>query len=270
MPPKKNPSDDNIVVKKNSSDDLIESLLEPRVMEALGKALGTTISAMVSKSVEERLETLLGRISNLEQRVHSEADERLKLAAENTLLQTRVAELEAYTRSENLIFHGLELTSMSEAISQPGDSNDQPHSSGSPSNSTLSETNRATEDNVLKFGSSPLGVSLPREDISVAHRLGKRPGDPKPAPVIVRFTTRRVRNAVFGARKSLKAKGVRVFINEHLTSSRAKVFGEARKLVKEKRLEGAWTNNGAVFIRLSGLPNSRPKKVELINDLPHG
>lgn len=123
---------------------------------------------------------------------------------------------------------------------------------------------------LLQFCNNVLDIPLTRDDISVAHRLPKRPTDPHPAAIIVRFTNRRARNAVYHARKTLATRKPGVYINEHLIKSRAVVLSEARKLVKAKKLQGAWTFNGAVFIRLSDLPDSRPIRVESIKDLPRG
>ena len=36
--------------KKNAGDDIVEALLDPKVIDALGKALGKTISAMVEET----------------------------------------------------------------------------------------------------------------------------------------------------------------------------------------------------------------------------
>ena len=69
---------------------------------------------------------------------------------------------------------------------------------------------------------------------------------------------------------SLKGKKPAVYINEHLTPSRAGILKEARKLVREKKLSGAWTMNGSVFIKLFDLPDSRPKRVTDIKHLPSG
>ena len=38
--------------KKNAGDDIVEALLDPKVIDALGKALGKTISAMVEEGLK--------------------------------------------------------------------------------------------------------------------------------------------------------------------------------------------------------------------------
>ena len=62
----------------------------------------------------------------------------------------------------------------------------------------------------------------------------------------------------------------RVYINEHLIVKRAEILSKARKLVKEHKLQGAWTKNGAIFVKISDLPDSRPIRVNDLKELPQG
>ena len=103
------------------------------------------------------------------------------------------------------------------------------------------KTSVATETAVFDFSNNVLGVPLTRNDISIAHRLPKRPTDSKPAAIIVRFTNRRARDAVYNARKALKRRNLNVYVNEHLIKSRSVVLGEAKKLVKAKKLDQQWS-----------------------------
>ena len=89
-------------------------------------------------------------------------------------------------------------------------------------------------------------------------------------PIIVQFTNRRVRNAVYAAHKMLSQKLPNVYVNEHFVKSHTMLLREARQLVKAKQLQGAWTSNGIVYIRLPGLPDSKPIRVDDMRDLPTG
>jgi len=155
------------------------------------------------------------------------------LEAENRALSTRVEELDAYSKGNNLIFHGLPQSSFAESASA-----DQGVSSGSQrcygviEGQVGVETSVASETTVIQFVNDVLNIPLTRDDISVAHRLRKLPNDSRPAPLVVRFTNRRARNAVYAARKSLASYKPTVYINEHLTKERASLFREARLLVK--------------------------------------
>jgi len=79
------------------------------------------------------------------------------------------------------------------------------------------------------------------------HRMRAGPKD-KCRPVIVRFTNRRVRNMVYAARKELKDLSDRVYISEHLTKAASDLFFDARRMVREKKIFAAWTQNGLVHI----------------------
>ena len=52
-------------------------------------------------------------------------------------------------------------------------------------------------------------------------------------------------------KKKLKTSDRRnqIYINEALTPYRAKLFADARKLVKDKKIKNAWTRDGQILIR---------------------
>ena len=265
MPPKKPTAED--FPKKSTTDEFVEALLEPRVVEAISVAMADTISKLIQSTLEVKLEALLNRVAALETQADTAQTERTTLAEENKELRQRLEDIDAYSRSDNLVFHGLKTSTYSEAVGVR--SEDASSSQGSHSD-LPNDIHLDCERAVIEFCNTVLNVPLSKSDISLAHRLPKRPTDLRPAGVIVRFTNRRARNAVFYGRRALKKGDVRVFVNEQLTTSRAAILKEGRKLVKEKKLQGAWTNNGSVYIRLSDLPTSRPVKVQSIRDLPSG
>lgn len=257
---------------KRTVEDIVEALLDTRLVEALGKALGATICKIVETRLDEKLESLLDTVTTLKADNARTMKAVADLSRENKALKTRMEELDAYSRSDNLIIHGLPESSYSEAASaqpppsQPSSSiggSREPNDSASPL-----ETNVASEKVIIDFVNNKLHVPLSPADISVAHRLTKKPGDLRPAPIIVRFTNKRMRNAVYSARKVLFKTGF--FINEQLTKDRAALLKEAKQLVKGKKLHGAWTNNGVVYIKISDLPNTRPIRVDHLGDLPRG
>jgi hypothetical protein len=87
------------------------------------------------------------------------------------------------------------------------------------------------------------------------------------APVIVRFTNRKARDAIYAARRKLKTHSDRIFINEDLVKSTAELFREARKLVKGKILFSAWTSGGTVFVRTTNAAGERPLKIISLEEL---
>ena len=241
------------------ADDLIEALQDDRVLEAFSKALSPLITLSVQEAVKKHLEGLSSTVRELK------ADN-TRLTEENAKMQkiiqehsTRLNDIEAYSRVDNLIIRGLPEKTVAERAS------DAPAlQAGVP---LLQESYESVEGTVLEFFNSTLGVRVQPQDISVAHRI-KAGLKEKVRPVIVRFQNRQTRNAVYRAKKNLKDMvGNHVFISEHLTKTASDLFYSARKLVKEKRITAAWTQNGQVFIKVSADPTARSKLVKSNADL---
>ena len=96
-----------------------------------------------------------------------------------------------------------------------------------------------------------MGVVISEADIDRAHRVGRLvPG--KPRQILVKFTGYKHRRnflagrAVIKSSNSLKGK---IFLNEDLTSTRAKMAKDARALRYEKRITNTWTIDGRVIIK---------------------
>ena len=56
-------------------------------------------------------------------------------------------------------------------------------------------------------------------------------------------------------------------IGEHLTRETSTMFTKARIVVKEKRLYGAWTRNGLLYIKLNESQESKIIKIVTTSDL---
>ena len=230
--------------QKSTSEDIIAALLDPAVADALGKAL----SDLVAKKVEDVLDT---KLNGLMEEVAGLKKELAASKKEVRRLEEEVEELSAYSRCDNLIFHGLRATSYADASSTilPSASATTP---GSASNVPSEPSNRAAELAVIRLANEKLDVPLVSSDISVALRLRSQ-------EVIVRFTNRKIRNDIYAARKKLRNAHEKVFINEHLTPSKATVFKEARELTKRKNIKSSWTYNGNIYIKENDSDN--PKKI---------
>ena len=257
--------------KSSPSEDIIEALLDQRVVDSLCSALGTKISDIVEQSLGDRFKDLLESMSVLKSENAKSAKTIVNLEAENKKLRTQLDDLDAYSKCENLIFQGLPPSSFSEAVAIGGDTSSGDRRGGTTAGGSQSiESSSESEKCVLDFVNNVLHVPLSLTDISLAHRLPKRRTDSHHAPLIVRFTNLRARNAVYAAKKTLASHKPAVYINEHLTKDRATLFHQARDLMKRKMIQGAWTHNGSVFIKLSNLPDSRPIRVNCVADLPRG
>ena len=232
--------------------------IDPAVLQQIIEA----VQAAVEKSIDNRLELIL---SGLSQRTDKLENELEVCKAENVKLRNQIEDLSSYTRRDDLIFHGLKVSTYAGAAATVAqDSTTVP---SMPVNASNSDAELA----VLECCRKQLSVEISLSDISVAHRLGgRRSGGGQSRngshdnPIIVRFCTRRARDSVFAARKQLK--GTRIFINEHLTTSSAELYKLARSCAKDKRIHSTWTFNGNVFIKES--EQGRPIKITSKDNLP--
>lgn len=225
-------------------DDLITALRDDRVLEAIGALF------------ENKLHSLLESVTELKRDNERLKANATKLQSQLDQANARITALDSYSRSDNLIITGLPFSTSAEVASVPHDNSALP-----------ATTNQATEKAVLQLCAS-LHLETPKTaaDISVAHRL-KKSSNSNLAPIVVRFTNRKARDAVYSARRSLKNRSDRIYINEDLTKPVAELFHEARKLVKIKKLFSSWTSGGSLFVKESSAPEYRPRKITEMNEL---
>ena len=101
---------------------------------------------------------------------------------------------------------------------------------------------------------------------STAHRMKAGPKDAI-RPIIVRFSSRRIRDTVYRAKKQLKQQSRSIYISEHLTKPSADLFFESRKLVRAKKIFSTWSQNGLIYIKVSSDVASKPKLIKCRTDL---
>ncbi|XP_072177833.1 uncharacterized protein [Diadema setosum] len=139
-----------------------------------------------------------------------------------TQLENRVTDLDQYHRRVNLEFVGI------------------PETEGENVKKIVVEVAKHADPN------------LAEQDVDVTHRLGpkKEKGGP-PRPIIVRFTTRRARDAVYNGRKNLrgKTKNQRVFINENLLPATRQLLAKANVERKKADHRYLWTSNARILVR---------------------
>jgi hypothetical protein len=128
------------------------------------------------------------------------------------------------------------------------------------------ESHVAVTSTVVAFFNDVLHVDVAPSDISTAHRMKAGPKDAT-RPVIIRFSSRRVRDAVFRAKKCLKNQTKPIYISEHLTKANSDLFFGSRKLLKKKKIYSTWTQNGLVYVKSSADASSRPVLVKCHADL---
>jgi len=225
-----------------SVESLIAALSNQKVIEALSKSFQPVIQAAIDNALQKFNTELKKRdelISKLQQDI---------LVAEN-----KIDSLEGYNRRDNLLISGLPVTSFAEAASVASTRNNELESSAQ------------TEVAVLELFNQQLGVPIVKQDISIAHRL--KPNRQGPPVVIVRFTSRRARESVFAARRQLRNNRTPIYINEDLSKKTAELFKQTRQMVKAKRIHSTWTHGGTVYVKVSGEPSCKPKRLDDIREL---
>lgn len=274
MPPKNKPTSapDSGATLEGSPDtqasklkpeDFAELLSDPRVLEALTKALAP-LKNSIEAALDKKIDSLGATLRALKADNGRLSDQCKALSAENGELKKqlstcsqRVDDLERYSRADNIIIRGLHERTAAEMASAAPSLLD---------GTTLLDGHVSVESTVMAFCKDTLKIDVQPSDISTAHRV-KAGAKDTVRPVIVRFTSRRVRNLVIGARKLLKGSSSRVYISEHLTKTDSDLFYEARRLLREKKLFAAWTQNGLVHVRLSPDPSTRATTVRCRADL---
>ena len=127
-----------------------------------------------------------------------------------------------------------------------------------------SETNAQLEEKVITIASK-IGVNLVRGDISVTHRL-KEDKSGK-VPTIVKFSTRRSKEAVFREKKNLKGitEMKEVYIGEDLTAIRFSTMMQAKAC---KDFKSVSTKNGKIYVWRNNVTNpDKPVMLESPFDL---
>ena len=111
-----------------------------------------------------------------------------------------------------------------------------------------------TDAKIMVLVNDEMDLALQPADIARSHQLGAPRPDGRNRPIIMRFTSDRVRDTVYRARIKLKDINRRnretpVFVNDDLTSRRSKLAFECRKLKKGTKITDTWAFNGKVLVK---------------------
>lgn len=194
---------------KKTSAGMEEELEE--IKRSLGKVLEQTD---IIANQQKMIINLMEEIKMLKMQ-NQEKDKRINA------LENRLADLEQYSRINDLIITGLAIKprSYARAVST---------THGEPTEMDQ----ESTEQQVVTFLNTK-GIDVDTKDIEACHQLPKR--DRRPAAVIVRFANRRQKTTVLKQGKKLK--GTNVYINEHLTKINSDIARHARILKKSRKFK---------------------------------
>ena len=115
-------------------------------------------------------------------------------------------------------------------------------------------TNEENTDKIVQDIGKLINVPLEENDIEVSHRVLTN----QKAPIIVKFSSRKVRDEFFKNRNKLKNftttdlgynQELKIFINESLTAYNGAVLKKARKDLQAEGFKHVWTKNGKTFAR---------------------
>lgn len=270
MPPKKDTALALPAASSVHAAELIEAFRDTSVAEAIAAALGPFIARAIDAALEAKLAGLRTTVAGLATDNAGFKASLVAITLENTTLKLQVEEqsrrledVEIYSRAHDIIIRGLPETSHAERASANADAD-----------ALTTDSHASVESSVLALCSDRLGVRVTERDISVAHRLRAGPKDSS-RPIIVRFTSRRVRDDVLRAKKKLfvprstneSGNTPGVFISEHLTRSVSTLYFEARKMVREKKIVSAWTNKGLVNIKFTADAAEKPTVIRSLADI---
>ena len=177
---------------------------------------------LFDKEIEnEKLQQKIKTLEEVNEKVNDKHTKKVnELENYNMKLQEVINDLEQYGRRNSVRLHGIQ---------------EGPNESAEQTAQLAAET----------INSHIPDVNIRRQDVDIAHRLGKRNGG-QPRPIIFKFVSRMTRDAVFRGRLSLKRS--RIFLNEDLTRVNNHILACVRKK-KPETVDSAWTKNGRIYYK---------------------
>lgn len=259
------------IVTRQMHEDIVEQVLDERVIDVLVTRLLTCLTPKFEELFNKLAHDFKLQLGKLVEKSAKEiftqecgalTQKITDLEVENSALRLQVEEGAINYRMDNLVIHGLPEASFAESVSGVAASSDVP---------PPSQASQETVKCVVNLCKDRLGIVVDESLISSAYRIPRGKKDAH-RPVIVRFTSHRVRNSVLAARKSLRATtpghgSTPIYINEHLTRTSSAIFARARAMQREKKIFATWTMNGAVYVRRSDSPGDKPKKITSLTEL---
>ena len=237
--------------KRNTSETEEQTELALKLIELLNddNVLAKLRKTVYPKELEDKLDTINAYIVRLHAQLDAK-DGRIKCLEDKVrVLEENSDHTEQYGRRLNLLISGL----------------------------PESHDGEDTDEKVMAVINGKLGMTPPvqRHHLQRSHRLGRKTdgeGRPRARPIIVRFCSERLRDEVFRARTKLKNYNaehieMKIFINDDLTSRRAKLAYDTRQLKKTKKISDCWTAYGKVLVKTLTQVVKEVKSLDDLNNL---
>ena len=202
-------------------------------MEELKESMNMMSSDIASLRKDNAVITaLLSEMKQLKQK---------NVEQEKTIIQleSRVSDLEQYSRINDVIISGLAVRPRSYLQAVKGTTSEDG-----------TDHEETTEEQVTAFFKSK-NIDIDSGNIEACHTLPVRVGNKSVIPaIIMRFVNRKHKVNLLKQGRNLK--GSNVFINDHLTKKNADIAWKARQLRKQDKIQSTWTVNCKVFIKPVG------------------
>lgn len=111
-----------------------------------------------------------------------------------------------------------------------------------------------------------LQIQLSPSDVQASHRILSRTS---PAPIIVEFTNRKVKEALLNSKRKIFLKddqGRKIYLNESLTPFYKNLLWQSKNLARDHGMKFCWFKNHKIFIKKSETAN-QVFKITTLKDL---
>lgn len=263
--------------KANKTEDIIDSLSDDRVLNALTQKIQEKVSQTIIESLQATLSSSLANLidekldkwksnsdsnfDNMKSQICESLNDSIIKLIENKVesmsttfqstinsLDKRVNHLENLTLRNDIIISGFrpkkELPLM---------------------------------ESVIELLKDDLGLQMTSKNFNYLYIM-KNKGNLQPSPtnypppIVVGFSSEHTRNDLLAKvryirKQKLKSDPIsaRIYYNERLSKPVQEIFYQSRLLVKEKKINSAWTYKGEVYIKK--VNSSSPSRILTINDL---
>ena len=122
----------------------------------------------------------------------------------------------------------------------------------------------STDEIVLNLAKK-VGADIPEFALGRSHRVGPKASG-KTRPIIAKFIGHNFKVGLLKNKKNLKTlkNCEEVYINEDLTSTRAKWAQRARDLRKKDKIQSTWTRDGVIFIKHKDIDKDTPGPIDRV------
>lgn len=185
----------------------------------------------LSDKLEENTQVIKEQTASLERclkTIDGLAAENNKLKEKILNLETRLDDVEQYSRRNTLEIYGIPQTANEDVVT------------------------------VVKEVGKALNMGITNTMIDACHRMGKVKPDSPPPGIIVKFVRRIDMEEMLNKKRVKKELSTRhmnlgtdfpIYINESLSPSRRRLFAAARIIKKDKHFKYLWTRGGNIFLR---------------------